>query len=522
METAKYCLFDVGVVRSLRRLPTVVPESADFGELFEHLIFLELWAWLDYRRRREWSGMNRKSSAASECLDPRSILPSLSRGELERIIRERLDEGDEELGELILGLKAEKADRRSPAAIVDSLMRRHKGRGYEYIEDADSFGQDLLRLGGRANDAAAKGDYVFAVQLLTRAIECAAPHAYEGGNDEESPIMDAVEESFGRLEEMARSPEADPAALQALGAWAARGTEAQWARDGDSWDMSCLDLAAQAARGEGEVRAVLVLCSRFTEGPRPDWSWTYRAERASLIAAGLLARLGDGKARNAYLEEHLFLADIRKLAIDEAMNSKDYGRAIGLCRDGIKSRRERAESTDEFAERLVRALDCAGKQEEAAREFESLLIGSFTDERFAALKKRHPVQDSWIAARDRVIAALETSRRSDALATIYKAERMNERLLALAEKNEFVFMEYLDTIGRAYPERAAGFLKGHVERELRGTASRNSYARCAESILRYGKYAGKKAAEALFDSLVAAYPARRAMRQEFERARKKG
>ncbi len=33
---------------------------------------------------------------------PRSLLASLSRTELERIIRERLDEGDAELGELIL------------------------------------------------------------------------------------------------------------------------------------------------------------------------------------------------------------------------------------------------------------------------------------------------------------------------------------------------------------------------------------------------------------------------------------
>ena len=70
--------------------------------------------------------MNRKAGAATEELDPRSIVPTLSRSELERIIRERLDEDDENLGELILSLKAEKSDKRSPSAIVDSLMRRHR------------------------------------------------------------------------------------------------------------------------------------------------------------------------------------------------------------------------------------------------------------------------------------------------------------------------------------------------------------------------------------------------------------
>ena len=96
---------------------------------------------------------------------------------------------------------------------------------------------------------------------------------------------------------------------------------------------------------------------------------------------------------------------------------------------------------------------------------------------------------------------------------------MSERLLALAEKDTSLFGEDLDTIGRAYPERAARFLKSEIERDLRRTASRNAYACIAASILRYGKYAGRKAAEALFDALISAYPARRAMREEFERAR---
>ncbi|MYN66794.1 MAG: ATP-binding protein [Acidobacteria bacterium] len=52
IETAKFYFFDTGVVRALRRLPPVSEASADFGEFFEHLVFLELRAWIDYRRPR--------------------------------------------------------------------------------------------------------------------------------------------------------------------------------------------------------------------------------------------------------------------------------------------------------------------------------------------------------------------------------------------------------------------------------------------------------------------------------------
>ena len=52
IETAKFYFFDTGVVRALRRLPPVSEASADFGAFFEHYVFLELRAWIDYRRPR--------------------------------------------------------------------------------------------------------------------------------------------------------------------------------------------------------------------------------------------------------------------------------------------------------------------------------------------------------------------------------------------------------------------------------------------------------------------------------------
>ena len=52
IETAKFYFFDTGIVRALRRLPPVSEASADFGEFFEHFVFLELRAWIDYRKPR--------------------------------------------------------------------------------------------------------------------------------------------------------------------------------------------------------------------------------------------------------------------------------------------------------------------------------------------------------------------------------------------------------------------------------------------------------------------------------------
>lgn len=45
---SKLYLFDLGVSRFLKRLGSIEPGSKDFGDAFEHFIFLELQTWLDY------------------------------------------------------------------------------------------------------------------------------------------------------------------------------------------------------------------------------------------------------------------------------------------------------------------------------------------------------------------------------------------------------------------------------------------------------------------------------------------
>src|SRR5207253_921868 len=51
VATSKFYLFDVGVANFLRKRGQVQPGSESFGRALEHLIFLELRAYLDYSRK---------------------------------------------------------------------------------------------------------------------------------------------------------------------------------------------------------------------------------------------------------------------------------------------------------------------------------------------------------------------------------------------------------------------------------------------------------------------------------------
>jgi predicted AAA+ superfamily ATPase len=52
IETAKFHLFDPGVVRALRGMPRIQPRTEEFGRAFEHFMIQEVRAYISYRERR--------------------------------------------------------------------------------------------------------------------------------------------------------------------------------------------------------------------------------------------------------------------------------------------------------------------------------------------------------------------------------------------------------------------------------------------------------------------------------------
>lgn len=52
IATPKFYFFDIGVVRALKNIPAPVEANAEYGEFFEHLVYMELRAWIDYTNPR--------------------------------------------------------------------------------------------------------------------------------------------------------------------------------------------------------------------------------------------------------------------------------------------------------------------------------------------------------------------------------------------------------------------------------------------------------------------------------------
>jgi predicted AAA+ superfamily ATPase len=132
VATAKFYFFDVGVANVLLRRGAIEQGSDAFGRAMEHLVFLELRAFLDYQRREE----------------ELSYWRSLSQFEVDFLLGDRIGikvKGKDRVGPRdyrgLLALREDVALRRM-IVVCSEKKRRRTDEGVEVLPVAEFF-QDL-------------------------------------------------------------------------------------------------------------------------------------------------------------------------------------------------------------------------------------------------------------------------------------------------------------------------------------------------------------------------------------------
>jgi predicted AAA+ superfamily ATPase len=115
IETEKYYLFDVGLVRALSGMRRLEPGSEEFGRAFEHLLIEEIRAWISYRER----GLSMAFWRTSTGYEVDLVLGSLDVA-IEFKARAGVDGRDAR------GLRALRKDQRVRRALIVSLDARRR------------------------------------------------------------------------------------------------------------------------------------------------------------------------------------------------------------------------------------------------------------------------------------------------------------------------------------------------------------------------------------------------------------
>jgi hypothetical protein len=372
-----------------------------------------------------------------------ALIRKMPRETLESILLERIRE-DAALERRILAEYGSSTTIDHYKSLVDGMLEGLHGWGYRGCSEDDAYSA-AIEIEGLFDKAGKKPieDRARAVFTVAQAVIDRLVPSLDDCDDHDGNLYGTVDETFGRIAEIAKSKGAGSALLADISRWAESLVSSDrlgsWKRE---WAEACLAIAASAARSDKRLREILALCDSLINAERADSPSPYFAERIALVKIELLGRLKAEADRGAFIEAHLDFNSVRELAIREALEAKDFLRCKTLAAEGISNavKEDLPGYIDGYRTSLVEAMDAEGAGREADQLVERWAIEANNDSWFKVLKTRIP-KNTWTATRERVLTAIESrGDRTGLLASMYASERLLDRLMDLCEKKTREFI----------------------------------------------------------------------------------
>lgn len=449
--------------------------------------------------------------------DPIALVRRLTREELEALALDRLASDDKALANAIIARFAN-FDVRGARALVRSLVENSIGNQYGIIDDAWGLSCELEELRKRARGMKSPSKHSAAFALLRAIVEEVAPDCWEA-DDHERVLVGAIQATLDDIRAYAGRPDTDPACLAEIGAWATDNVNARWAVEEDSWDFELILIQLAASRGGEERRRALQVCQAKCMPKGDEWHSSYLAEKCAGVILEALERPGDEVERRTFIAGNMYLDVVRKEAISLALKGDDFETAMRLAGEGmdLAEKEKHTGTADEYADRLVEALEARGDASAALAFIEARIIEKQSMDWLGKLKARIPEKKKWELLRERILGSLPSGARHF-IAKILASENLVERLRELIKTDASLIQTHYKQIGQSFPEDAAHYLEQGIRKELERTHSRGGYQRIAETVREFGGYAGKPAVVKLVDDLVSSYSNRPAMIAELRKA----
>ena len=285
--------------------------------------------------------------------------------------------------------------------------------------------------------------------------------------------------------------------------------------EGWDWHTDMMRIAAELIRNDEEARQLLNYLDEAEKKESDFFKKTFQN-----IRYDILLKIKGEEVANAYLEEHLNNSYLRGMAIQKAMDKKDYDKAIVLAKDGIKyDRKDRPGLVTEWNNWLLKIAQARQDTKEIIHYARFLLIDSFSNEQdYYQILKDHIPPDEWESFVEEIVKELKRSTRyhEDLLANIFIREEWWDRLLELVKEiGHPSTAEYYESyLKKLYPEELAQIYERGIFDSLQNATGRKHYQTACRYIRKIKKLGLPEKANEIVESLRALYPRRPALLEE--------
>ena len=285
--------------------------------------------------------------------------------------------------------------------------------------------------------------------------------------------------------------------------------------EGWDWHTDMMHIAAELVKNEEEAGPLLNYLDEAEKKESDFFKETFQNIRYDI----LLKTKGEEVA-TTYLEQNITNSYLRRMAIQKAMDQKDFDKAVALAKDGIKyDRKERPGLVTEWNNWLLKIAQARQDTKEIIHYARLLLIDSFSnDQDYYQILKDHIPPDEWKPFVEQIVKELKSSSRyhEGLLANIFIREEWWDRLLDLVKEiGHPSTAEYYESyLKKLYPEDLAKIYEKGIFDSLKYTTGRKEYQSACRYIRKIKKLGLPEKANEIIDKLRELYPRRPALLEE--------
>ena len=339
--------------------------------------------------------------------------------------------------------------------------------------------------------------------------------ALNGADDSNGDIGGCIDEATNLLDEMAARCESKTVRKQIFDFCADEFEKGRFA--GWDWHEGLLSSAANLAETDADFDRVLALAEKKQQS---DWA----NERIQMIKYGLLVKKKGQDIADKFLEQNMDNSRFREMAIERALEQKNYAKAVKLAQDGVKTdMKDKPGLAKEWYDWL---LKIAQEQNDTPKIIEYArypLIDNFRNEQdYFQVLKEHVKPEEWEAFVDGIVSEIKAKRRwydTGLVGTIYIWEEKWDKLWEMVKENPTLstIEQYESYLSKHYAGEIVDLYASLILDYLERNMGRDHYQTACRYIRRMIKLGGKAKADKLIAQLRTLYAKRPALMEELDR-----
>lgn len=258
------------------------------------------------------------------------------------------------------------------------------------------------------------------------------------------------------------------------------------------------------------------------EGDKSSWSWKFRRDRFALLCYRLLVQLGSSEADLlTFQANHWEVAELRKLAIAQAIDNQQLDRAVHLLQESKRLDAQYRGLVSDYSQQLRDIYRSQGQDDKVREELlEMIFSAGDTDLKLVEELRDYVSREEWQSYLDDL---LEDGRfQSQQLKLLQLADRPQELLDRITAS--YWFLENLDRfenyLSEKLPEQLRDAYAQALCQQMDVASSRSRYRQLAGYLVKIaGLPDGKVVSASLRTSWKVQYPRRKAMIEELDAVR---